>query len=232
MNGRIVFVTGTCTGSGKTVLTALLLCHLRSKGLKALAMKPVCTGPRDDVHLLQSLQENELSDECINPFYYKPPAAPVVAARRYKHKVKVREILKSITKAKEYCDILLVEGAGGLMVPLNDQGHTWADLLKKLKCPGIVAAPNKLGVINSTLLTVDKLNSIDIKDMTVSLINFCKMGKKAVPERTNYDVLRENLNKTPIFEIPCVGRGSVKKAHIVQGSKKIEKVLAQIINTV
>tara|TARA_B100001123_G_C15279863_1_gene1013609 strand:+ start:1259 stop:1957 length:699 start_codon:yes stop_codon:yes gene_type:complete len=232
MIAQIVFVTGTGTGSGKTVLTSLLLQHLRSRGVNALAMKPVCTGPRDDVDLLQSIQRNELSDDCINPFYYKVPAAPVVAARRYKGKVNLQGVLRSINRVKAHCDILLVEGAGGLMVPLNEQGHTWADLLKKLKCPTIVAALNELGIINSTLLTVGKLNSIGIKDVTVSLINFGKKGEKEIPERTNYGVLRKILNKTPIFEIPFIGSGSVKKAQIVQGSKKIEKILAQILNTV
>ena len=232
MTDQVVFVTGTDTGSGKTVLTSLLLQHLRKRGSNALAMKPVCTGLRDDVNLLQSLQGSKLSDECINPFHYKIPAAPVVAAKRNKRKVKVQDVLRSIGRVKEHCDILLIEGAGGLMVPLNEQGHTWADLLKKLKCPTIVAAPNKLGVINSTLLTVDKLNSIGIKDVAVSLINFGKKGRKAIPERTNYGVLGKILNKTPIFEIPHLGRGSIKKAQIVQVSKKIEKILAQILNTV
>ena len=232
MIGQTVFVTGTDTGSGKTVLTSLLLQYLRTRGVNALAMKPVCTGPRDDVHLLQSLQGNELSDDCINPFYYKVPAAPVAAARRYRRKVNLQAVLGSINKVKTHCDMLLVEGAGGLMVPLNEQGHTWVDFLNKLKCPTIVAAPNKLGVINSTLLTVDKLNSIGIKDVTVSLINFGKKGEKAVPERTNYGILKGILNKIPIFEVPYLGRGSVKKPQIVQGSKKIQKILAQIINTV
>jgi len=232
MTHRVIFVTGTGTGSGKTVLTALLLQHLRSRGVNALAMKPVCTGPRDDVDLLQSIQGNQLSDECINPFYYREPAAPVVAARRYKRKVNIQEVLRSIYSVKEHCDILLVEGAGGLMVPLNEQGHTWADLLKKLKCPTVVAASNELGTINSTLLTVGKLNSIGIYNVTVSLINFDKTEKKNLPERTNCGVLRKNLNKTPVFEVPSLNCGSVKKAQIRQGSKKIEKILAQILDTV
>lgn len=227
-----VFITGTGTGSGKTVLTALLLYHLRSRGFKALAMKPVCTGSRDDVRFLQSLQPNELSDDCINPFYYKQPVAPVIAARRYKHKVSVQGVLRSIKRVKERCDILLIEGAGGLMVPLNDSGDTWADLLKRLKSPVIVAASNRLGVINSTLLTVDKLNSIGIRKVTVSLSNTVKTAQKDASKRTNYGVLVKNLNKTPVIEIPNIGVGTVKKAQIAQGSKKIEKILAQILNTV
>ena len=78
--GKILFITGTDTGAGKTVLTALLLAHLRSQGVNALAMKPVCTGPRSDVRLLQSLQRGELSDDEMNPFWYQTPVAPIVAA--------------------------------------------------------------------------------------------------------------------------------------------------------
>ena len=77
-HGKILFITGTDTGAGKTTLTALLLAHLRSQGLTALAMKPVCTGPRSDVRLLQSLQRGELSDDEMNPFWYQMPVAPAI----------------------------------------------------------------------------------------------------------------------------------------------------------
>ena len=232
MTHRIMFVTGTDTGSGKTVLSALLLQHLRSQGVNALAMKPVCTGPRDDVHLLQSIQGNQLSDDLINPFYYKEPAAPVVASRRYKTQVTIEGVIKSIDRVRSHCDILLVEGAGGLMVPLNESGHTWADLLKQLGCSVIVAASNELGVINHILLTVDKLKSIGVKKISVSLINTRIKTKKDIPERTNYGELAKNLKKAPIVEVPNIGTGVVKKAQIAQGAKKTEKTLAQILKTV
>ena len=67
--GRILFVTGTDTGVGKTVFTALLLRHLRTAGVSALAMKPFCTGPRSDVRLLQSLQPGVLGDDEVNPVW-------------------------------------------------------------------------------------------------------------------------------------------------------------------
>ena len=232
MTSRTVFVTGTGTGSGKTVLTALLLHHLRSKGEDAMAMKPVCTGPRDDVHLLQSIQGNRLSNDLINPFYYKEPAAPVVASRRYKAKVTIEGVIKSIDRVRGHCDILLVEGAGGLMVPLNESGHTWADLLKQSGWPVIVAASNELGVINHILLTVDKLKSIGINKISVSLINTRKKAKKDIPKQTNHGELVKNLKKIPIVEVPNIGTGVAKRAKIAQGAKKIEKTLAQILKTV
>ena len=232
MTARIVFATGTSTGSGKTVLTALLLSHLRSHGVNALAMKPVCAGPRDDVHLLQSIQGNQLSDDLVNPFYYKEPAAPAVASRRYKTQITIQGVIKSIDRVGRCCEMVIVEGAGGLLVPLNEKGDTWVDLIKRLGCPVIVAAMNKLGTINHTLLTVDKLKSIGINRISVSLANTAKKPKKDIAKRTNFDTLFKTLKKTPVIEVPCIGAGSVKKAQIVQGSKKMEKILAQILDTV
>ena len=229
---RIVFVTGTDTGSGKTVLSALLLQHLRSQGVKALAMKPVCTGPRDDVHLLQSIQGNQLSDDLINPFYYKEPAAPAVASRRYKTQITVQAVIKSINAVRKHCEMVIVEGAGGLLVPLNEKGDTWVDLIKRLRCPVIIAAMNKLGTINHTLLTVDKLKSVGISRISTTLINTSYKTKKDTPKRTNSRILSKILDKTPVIEVSNVGPGEVKKAQIVKGSKKMEKILAQILDTV
>jgi len=229
---RIMFVTGTGTGSGKTVLSALLLQHLRSQGVNALAMKPVCTGPRDDVHLLQSIQGNQLSDDLINPFYYKEPAAPVVASRRYKTQITVQAVIKSINVVSKHCEMVIVEGAGGLMVPLNEKGDTWVDLLKRLRCPVIIAAMNKLGTINHTLLTVDKLKSTGISRISTALIDTSDKSKKHPPKRTNFHILSKILDKTPVIEVPNLGLREVKKAQIVKGSKKMQKILAQILDTV
>ena len=83
---KTIFITGTDTGVGKTVLTGLLLHHLREKGVRALAMKPFCSGSRRDVKLLKALQNSELTDDEINPYYFKEAVAPLVAARMH-HKI-------------------------------------------------------------------------------------------------------------------------------------------------
>ena len=82
MAQKIIFITGTDTGVGKTVLTACLVEYLRQTGVDALAMKPFCSGNRDDVELLQSIQESRLPDDVINPFYFIDAVAPLVAARK------------------------------------------------------------------------------------------------------------------------------------------------------
>src|ERR1700722_15876817 len=117
-SAKIIFVTGTDTGVGKTLLTALLLHHLRARGCRALAMKPFCSGGRADVRLLQSLQPGELSDAEMNPFYFKQPIAPLAASLGKRKKIPLNLVVEKIRAVARKCDVLLVEGSGGLLVPL------------------------------------------------------------------------------------------------------------------
>src|SRR5262245_48754787 len=138
---RILFITGTDTGVGKTVLTALLLSHLRQQGLHALALKPFCSGSRNDVTLLRAVQENELTVQDINPYYFPEPVAPLIAARKHKRPVRIAPLVQHIRNIARRCDILLVEGAGGLLVPIA-KGLTILDLVAQLRCRVIVVAHN------------------------------------------------------------------------------------------
>src|SRR2546426_834034 len=79
---KILFVTGTDTGVGKTLVVASLLYHLRQRDVSALAMKPFCSGSRADVQLLQRIQDGAVTNEEANPFYFREPVAPLVAARK------------------------------------------------------------------------------------------------------------------------------------------------------
>src|SRR4051812_15300908 len=115
---KILFITGTDTGVGKTLFTALLLHHLRATGCRALAMKPFCSGGRGDVKLLQSLQPGELSDEEMNPFYFKDPVAPLVATEARKKRIHLSDVIARVQVVQAQCDVLLIEGSGGLLVPL------------------------------------------------------------------------------------------------------------------
>src|SRR5579859_7771518 len=90
--GKIIFITGTDTGVGKTVFTSLLLHHLRKSGVYALAMKPFCSGGRGDVWLLRAMQDGELSEEEINPFHFPEPVAPLVSARQHKRRIPLTNV--------------------------------------------------------------------------------------------------------------------------------------------
>ena len=115
---RIVFVTGTDTGAGKTLLTGLLLHHLRQNGCHALAMKPFCSGSRADVEFLRAVQDDDLTLDEINPFFFAEPVAPLVAARKHNRLIRAPEVLRRIKGLAAQCECLLIEGIGGVMVPL------------------------------------------------------------------------------------------------------------------
>src|SRR6185436_6021040 len=84
---RIVFITGTDTGVGKTVVTCLLVAYLRKQGQDAVAIKPVCSGGREDIRQLRRAQQEALTEEEICPFYFDAPVTPMLAARRAKRRI-------------------------------------------------------------------------------------------------------------------------------------------------
>jgi len=209
---KITFITGTDTGVGKTLLTAFLLFHLRQKGAQALAMKPFCSGGLGDVHLLQSLQKGELSDAEMNPFYYSKPVAPYAAAKKGK-KLRLEHVLEKIAGVAEKCDRLLIEGSGGLLVPLAE-GFTVANLIRQLDCKVTVVGHNRLGTINHTLLTVKHLQSVEKK----KAISVVLMGKrvKDVSSGSNVEVLRHFLPGIEVSELPYLGTRVVSKRQILE----------------
>ena len=199
--GRIIFITGTDTGSGKTLLTALLLVHLRGSGLDVLAMKPFCSGDKADIALLQSLQPGEISDDLMNPFFFRGPVAPLVAARKQNRIISFQAALQAVEEVSIRCDYLLVEGIGGVLVPLGP-GYNVLDLIHRLGCVVIVAARNKIGVINQSLLTMRALNQAGLRQVGLVL-----MGTEIddASSTSNHLVLRELLAPIEVVPIPFLG---------------------------
>jgi dethiobiotin synthetase len=226
MNGRqIIFVTGTDTGVGKTVLTALLLHHLRDTGIRALAMKPFCSGGRADVRLLQSLQPDALSDHEMNPFYFARPVAPFVA-QKHGRAVRLREVVQKIGKLKERCDWLIVEGSGGLLVPLGP-GFFVADLIAKLKCRVIIAARDRLGTINHTLLTVGALRAAGLKPRDLNVVLMSQRTRDASCS-SNGLTLAELLDPVSVLKIPYLGGSISSRAAIVRSRSRVQKPLGKL----
>src|SRR5436190_1205839 len=100
-------------------------------------MKPFCSGDRADVEFLYTLQQGELRQEEINPFYFPEPLAPIVAARKHNRLVPLEEAITRIETVANRCDFLLVEGIGGACVPLGED-YLVADLIAGLGCQTIV----------------------------------------------------------------------------------------------
>ena len=222
---RIIFITGADTGVGKTLLTGLLLHHLRQSGRYALAMKPFCSGSRADTEFLHAVQDGELTPNEITPFFFAEPLAPLVAARRHDRAIRLPDVLQQIKRVAIRCQCLLVEGIGGLLVPLAE-GFTVRDLIAELQCEVIVVSPNRLGTINHTLLTVEALKTIENKGLKVVLMSHKNQDASA---GSNRRVLTELLAPTPVLPVPFLGANSLRTEAVKRSRKKIQKSLARIL---
>lgn len=222
---RIVFITGTDTGVGKTLLTGLLLHHLRQSDCHALAMKPFCSGTRADVEFLGAVQEGELTQDEINPFYFERPLAPLAAAREQHVAIKLPAVLRLISNLAKRCEWLLIEGIGGVMVPLGD-GFCVLDVIANLGCSTVVVSRNKLGTLNHTILTVDAMQHAGIKGLRVVLM---ASQERDSTTGSNGRILSELLAPTPVVPIPFLGRNPARFPALKLSEKKVKKTLARIL---
>ena len=194
----IIFITGTDTGVGKTVLTALLLQQMRMNGLHALAMKPFCTGTRDDVEILRAIQGDELPERLLNPYFYAEPVAPWLAARNSGKTVRLGSVISRIDEAKRRCQMLLVEGAGGLLSPLGSR-FTALNLISELDCRIAVVAPNRVGCINQIALVAHALATTGLPVPKVIMMEQESPDESA---RTNQKAIRLWNPQIPLLTLP------------------------------
>ncbi|MCS7338679.1 MAG: dethiobiotin synthase [Verrucomicrobiae bacterium] len=223
--GRVTFVTGTDTGVGKTVLTGLMLIYLRRRGVHALAMKPFCTGDRHDARFLAALQQYELSVEELNPVYFPEPLAPFAAAFRRREAIDIAFAVACVRAAQKKCDWLIIEGVGGALVPLTSQIKV-VDVITELDCEVVVVAPNRLGTINHTLLTLEALSRRGIRPVKVVLMD---QKKPDLSSRSNPRILKELIAPVPVFRLPFLGPKANFPSHLERYFPKAKKILAQIL---
>jgi adenosylmethionine-8-amino-7-oxononanoate aminotransferase len=156
-----IFVTGTGTGVGKTLCSAILLKLLREQGIDAVPMKPVQTGGESDIKSqleLAGVASNPAELSLMNPYCYEPACSPHLAAQIAQRPIELSAISKALIELQSKHEFVIVEGAGGVLVPL-DAEHSMVDLMIELELPVVVVASSQLGTINHTLLTLEALKS-------------------------------------------------------------------------
>jgi dethiobiotin synthetase len=154
---RGIFVTGTDTGVGKTVITAGVAAALRSEGMDVGVCKPIQSGhlatdPEGDTMQLLSLSGLDDAPAMVNRYSFSPALAPLVAARLEDQTISADEVIGHVAQMDGVHDSLLVEGAGGFMVPLAP-GWTVANLAGSLGFPVLIVARPGLGTVNHTVMT-------------------------------------------------------------------------------
>ncbi len=198
-----IFITGTDTDVGKTVIAAGLALVLKDRGLKVGVMKPVatgCYGPDErlisnDAAFLMEASENEFPP-LICPTRFRNPLAPNVAAMLEKREISLDRIKSSFAELQKHYDYIIVEGIGGIMVPLKKDYYV-ANLIHDLKLPLLIVSHAGLGAINHTLLTVDAavIRGLDVRGV---IFNRTSITNYSLAELTNPKVIHD-LTGIPIL---------------------------------
>ena len=201
---RGLFVTGTDTGVGKTFVTAGLARLLSDRGLRVGVMKPVETGcdrcgddllPADAVQLLTAAGgHQDLSSVC--PYRFEAPLAPDMAARQAGRSIDPIVILDRFRTVAASHDIVLVEGAGGLLVPIWER-YTMADLAGDVGLPLLVVTASRLGAVSHTLLTLEHARFRGLPVAAYVLNQLTDAVDDAMS--TNADLLARST------DVPCAG---------------------------
>ena len=197
------FITGTDTGVGKTALAAALLAALRRAGRDAAPAKPVQTGcprghPAPDLDFVLRAAGLAVPREeyaWMAPYRFEPPCSPHLAARRAGVRISLSVIERSLRRLAARHELLLVEGAGGVMVPLNP-AHTMRDLMARLGLPVLVAARPGLGTINHTLLTLESLRGAGLRVAAVVLVQG-RPGRRTYIDQDN-EITLARRGRTPV----------------------------------
>jgi dethiobiotin synthetase len=192
---KIIFVTGTDTGVGKTVAAATLVCFYREQRKKVAYIKPIQTGAPKDNDALTVRELTGINTGDVHTLLsYKPPMAPEQAAKTSKAPLpKLKKLISQIKDIALNYDVVIVEGAGGLYVPI-DEKHYMLDLCKQLRAQIVVVARTGLGTINHTLLTVKALQSKRIKILGIlfsanSNDPSAKNNPQVIAEKTGLPIL-------------------------------------------
>ena len=197
---RGVFITGTDTGVGKTVVASGLAAALQCQGLDVGVMKPVQAGDYPgDAALLQRAAGVADPLDLINPCYLDASLAPAVAAGLGHGRVDIARILEAFHELRRRHKFLVVEGVGGLLVPLED-GFSVADLILALGLPAVVVARPGLGTINHTLLTVRQAHAAGIRVLGTIINGYPEEPDLA--ERTNPQAIEKYSGLPVLGTIP------------------------------
>lgn len=199
-----LLVTGTDTGVGKTLVAGAIGNWFRRRGFRVAALKPVATGcvrrreglVSEDAEFIAHCADVRFPLDVICPQRYAEPLAPAVAAQRAGRPIEWDAIDRSVAMMARESDVMIVEGVGGLMTPMDDR-HTFRDVAVALRAPAVVVARPGLGTINHTLLTVGALREAKAAVAGV-VIDRYPADSPPVAEETNPRAI-EKWGKVPVL---------------------------------
>jgi dethiobiotin synthetase len=207
-----LFITGSGTGVGKTLLASLIIRQLRSRGEIVRALKPVVTGfdPADPAgsdpkKLLDALElpADEAHLDKISPWRFRAPLSPDMAAAREHRSIPFKELVE-FCAASTTGGMTIIEGVGGIMVPL-DREHTVLDWIAALDCPAVLVTGSYLGSISHTLTA---LASLQEKRLTILSIVVSESADQPVPASETARTIERFSGGTPVRVLPRLTEAS------------------------
>lgn len=203
-----LFITGTDTGVGKTLIAGTIARILTDSGLKVGVFKPIATGCRhsreglisSDAEFLAYCSDCDYPLSVVNPVGYATPAAPIVSADYEHREVDFEQISSSYNYICQSCQLVIVEGIGGLRVPITEDIDV-LDLAAGLGLPVVIVSRAELGTINHTLLTIDAMRSKNLKIAGV-VINGYDASKAEPAETTAPQVIARCGNVNILAVVP------------------------------
>lgn len=194
-----LFITGTDTGVGKTIVAAALVMALKKKGVNVGVMKPLQSGPDGDADILMKAAGVDDARSLVVPYELKEPVAPTLAARLESVEIDLHIIKDAYNQLSNKHEVMIVEGAGGIMVPILEKGtesYLFSDLAADLKLKTIIVARAGLGTVNHTLLTIDHARSKGLDVIGVIINGYSqnpglseKNNPKMIEELSGFSVL-------------------------------------------
>lgn len=213
---RGLFITGTGTGVGKSVLAAAICATLTARGERVAAFKPVVTGLDDDPvggwppdhELLASAAGDRQTAEEVTPYTFGPPTSPHYAAELAGGTIDPARIREAAAAASQGADVLVCEGVGGLLVPITFE-YSVRDLAVDLGLPVVVAAAPGLGTISHSLLTVEAARAAEL---TVAAVVMSPWRDRPDPIEESNRMTVERLARVPARGLPATTRGQLASA--------------------
>ncbi len=238
-----IFITGTDTDVGKTVVAAGLAMVLKARGIKVGVMKPVATGcvgiekrlVSYDAAFLMEAAENEYTG-LLSPERFRHPLSPNVAAHLERKELNLDKIRKAYEDLQKHYDFIIVEGVGGLMVPLTND-YFVANLVREFDLPLVVVAKCGLGTINHTLLTIDSavVRGFDVKGI---IFNRMPTTNISMAEMTNPKVIHELTGVPVLGTLPEIESLMIESCHygklgsIFQERIHVDKIIPDSLQAV
>jgi dethiobiotin synthetase len=208
---RVLFVTATDTGVGKTFVACALARSLRARGRDVGVMKPVASGcvaegggglECEDARLLVSASGTDDAPSLVTPVAFEPPLAPTAAARASGSSFDKRCVLDAFGRLRSGHEVLIVEGIGGLMVPLEGR-YTVRDLARDMGAPVLIVARDALGTINHTALTVEAASRAGLEVRGI-VLNMPPGLAQDLSTRTNAEEIEGLTGVRVVARLGCV----------------------------